>query len=176
MPQTATSRLTFSIKRVADSSQWLPRHEARRLSCFQTQEIPTGRNGSREPMRDPAAPLRPAVRRKPPTHSLQLPPSRESSEVLLPPRAAARTRPWNPRHVVKIGFKTPGRPWRSQAGLKVRRESVKAGEAGRKPHGPADSEESAMAGRTGFEPATSGVTGQCSNQLNYRPTWLWPVV
>ncbi len=26
-----------------------------------------------------------------------------------------------------------------------------------------------MAGRTGFEPATSGVTGQCSNQLNYRP-------
>ena len=27
----------------------------------------------------------------------------------------------------------------------------------------------AVAGRTGFEPATSGVTGQCSNQLNYRP-------
>ena len=26
-----------------------------------------------------------------------------------------------------------------------------------------------MAGRTGIEPATSGVTGQCSNQLNYRP-------
>ena len=26
-----------------------------------------------------------------------------------------------------------------------------------------------VAGRTGFEPATSGVTGQCSNQLNYRP-------
>ncbi len=26
-----------------------------------------------------------------------------------------------------------------------------------------------MAGRTGLEPATSGVTGQCSNQLNYRP-------
>jgi hypothetical protein len=26
-----------------------------------------------------------------------------------------------------------------------------------------------MAGRTGLEPATSAVTGQCSNQLNYRP-------
>ena len=26
-----------------------------------------------------------------------------------------------------------------------------------------------MAGRTGIEPATSGVTGQCSNLLNYRP-------
>ena len=26
-----------------------------------------------------------------------------------------------------------------------------------------------VAGRTGLEPATSGVTGQCSNQLNYRP-------
>ena len=26
-----------------------------------------------------------------------------------------------------------------------------------------------LAGRTGLEPATSGVTGQCSNQLNYRP-------
>ena len=26
-----------------------------------------------------------------------------------------------------------------------------------------------VAGRTGIEPATSGVTGQCSNQLNYRP-------
>ncbi len=26
-----------------------------------------------------------------------------------------------------------------------------------------------IAGATGLEPATSGVTGQCSNQLNYRP-------
>ena len=26
-----------------------------------------------------------------------------------------------------------------------------------------------LAGRTGLEPATSAVTGQCSNQLNYRP-------
>lgn len=26
-----------------------------------------------------------------------------------------------------------------------------------------------MAGRTGLEPATSGLTGQRSNQLNYRP-------
>ena len=26
-----------------------------------------------------------------------------------------------------------------------------------------------MAGRTGLEPATSGVTGRHSNQLNYRP-------
>src|SRR5262245_28063543 len=26
-----------------------------------------------------------------------------------------------------------------------------------------------MAGRTGLEPATSGVTGRCSNRLNYRP-------
>ena len=26
-----------------------------------------------------------------------------------------------------------------------------------------------VAGRTGLEPATSGVTGRCSNQLNYRP-------
>ncbi len=31
-----------------------------------------------------------------------------------------------------------------------------------------DSEES-MAGRTGLEPATSGVTGRRSNQLNYHP-------
>ncbi len=29
-----------------------------------------------------------------------------------------------------------------------------------------------MAGRTGLEPATSAVTGQCSNQLNYRPVVL----
>ena len=27
-----------------------------------------------------------------------------------------------------------------------------------------------MAGMTGLEPATSAVTGQCSNQLNYIPT------
>ena len=27
-----------------------------------------------------------------------------------------------------------------------------------------------QAGRTGLEPATSAVTGRCSNQLNYRPT------
>ncbi len=26
-----------------------------------------------------------------------------------------------------------------------------------------------MAGPTGLEPATSGVTGRCSNQLNYDP-------
>ena len=26
-----------------------------------------------------------------------------------------------------------------------------------------------VAGRTGLEPATSGVTGRCSNRLNYRP-------
>ena len=26
-----------------------------------------------------------------------------------------------------------------------------------------------LAGRTGLEPATSDVTGRCSNQLNYRP-------
>ena len=41
---------------------------------------------------------------------------------------------------------------------------------GRRTNGVTDFEESAMAGRTGLEPATSGVTGQCSNQLNYRPT------
>ncbi len=29
-----------------------------------------------------------------------------------------------------------------------------------------------MAGRTGLEPATSGVTGRHSNQLNYRPAAL----
>ena len=29
-----------------------------------------------------------------------------------------------------------------------------------------------MAERTGLEPATSGVTGQHSNQLNYRSTFL----
>ncbi len=29
-----------------------------------------------------------------------------------------------------------------------------------------------MAGRTGLEPATSGVTGRHSNQLNYRPLEL----
>ncbi len=29
------------------------------------------------------------------------------------------------------------------------------------------------AGRTGLEPATSAVTGQCSNQLNYRPNKLY---
>ncbi len=29
-----------------------------------------------------------------------------------------------------------------------------------------------LAGRTGLEPATSAVTGQCSNQLNYRPRFL----
>ena len=28
-----------------------------------------------------------------------------------------------------------------------------------------------LAGRTGLEPATSAVTGQCSNQLNYRPKY-----
>ena len=28
-----------------------------------------------------------------------------------------------------------------------------------------------MAGSTGFEPATSGLTGQRSNQLNYDPTF-----
>ena len=28
-----------------------------------------------------------------------------------------------------------------------------------------------MAGATGFEPATSAVTGQCSNQLRYAPAW-----
>jgi hypothetical protein len=27
-----------------------------------------------------------------------------------------------------------------------------------------------MAGPTGFEPATSRVTGECSNQLSYDPT------
>lgn len=26
-----------------------------------------------------------------------------------------------------------------------------------------------LTGLTGFEPATSAVTGRCSNQLNYRP-------
>ena len=29
--------------------------------------------------------------------------------------------------------------------------------------------EAIFAGRTGLEPATSAVTGRCSNQLNYRP-------
>ena len=32
--------------------------------------------------------------------------------------------------------------------------------------------EKQMAERTGLEPATSGVTGQHSNQLNYRSTLL----
>ena len=31
-----------------------------------------------------------------------------------------------------------------------------------------------MAGRTGLEPATSGVTGRRYNQLNYRPIWAPP--
>ena len=29
-----------------------------------------------------------------------------------------------------------------------------------------------VAERTGLEPVTSGVTGQHSNQLNYRSTWI----
>ena len=29
-----------------------------------------------------------------------------------------------------------------------------------------------MAGTTGLEPATSAVTGQRSNQLNYVPNWI----
>ncbi len=29
-----------------------------------------------------------------------------------------------------------------------------------------------VAERTGLEPVTSGVTGQHSNQLNYRSTWF----
>ena len=33
-----------------------------------------------------------------------------------------------------------------------------------------------MAGRTGLEPATSGVTGRHSNQLNYRSTSLSPAI
>ena len=31
-----------------------------------------------------------------------------------------------------------------------------------------------MAGSTGLEPATSGVTGRRSNQLNYDPAWVNP--
>ncbi len=36
-------------------------------------------------------------------------------------------------------------------------------------HGKKESRQGLMAGRTGLEPATSGVTGRRSNQLNYRP-------